>query len=205
MDFFNSNLFQSLVILVTATFIFAVYFISKKNEKREAAIILLDEIRSAEKAIDEIRRNRIISELNVIMPANSWVKYKHLFAKELSQDEFALITQFYNSCEHAEKYRRIIYDILNDSVLEKAKYVQARLIDLMAEEVINETDLYNRRRTSLIDRANEEDWLFEASRPKEEMLSYLTNIQFITPVTCGEKLRKISRKGIIYRLFSRHI
>lgn len=200
MDFWYSTLFQTIVILFTASFVLIVYFLSKKNEKRDAAVILLDEIRLAEKAIDEIRRNKTITELNAIMPVNSWFKYKHLFANELNQDEFSLVSQFYNRCEYAEKYRCVLYDIFNESVLEKAKHLQAKLIDIMAEDALNKTSLYQARKKELIKLADNEDWLFRADRPVTNILEYIANINYITPTSSGEKLRKSSAMGLLQRI-----
>lgn len=202
MGFWNSTLFQTIVILMTASFVFIVYFMNKRNQKREAAIILLDEIRLAENAIDEIRRNRAITELNAIMPVNSWAKHKHLFANELNQDEFALVTQFYNRCEYAEKYRCLLYDLLNESVLEKAKHLQVKLIDLMTDDVMNNTSDYQTKKNLLIELADAEDWLFRADRPVTNILDYITNIQFITPTSSGDKLRKSSSAGLLQRILT---
>lgn len=202
MNFLYSTFFQTLVIFFTAFFVIVVYFLSKRNEKREAAIILLDEIRSAENAVDEIRRNKTINELNAIMPVNSWVKHKHLFANELNQDEFALVSQFYNRCEYAEKYRCLLYDLLNESVLEKAKHLQVKLIDLMADDALNSTSLYQARKKFLIELADDEEWLFSAGRPVTNILDYIANIQFVTPTSSGEQLRKSSSVGLLQRFLS---
>lgn len=157
MSLLNSTFAQTIVIFITALFVFIVYFLNKRNEKREAAIILLDEIRVAELSIDEIRRNKSITELNAIMPINSW-----------------------------------------------SKYIQVKLVDLMADDVINSKELYQTRKKILVEKAEKEDWLFKADRPVTNMLEYIANIQFITTATCGEKLRKISRMGLMYCLFNRN-
>ena len=135
------------------------------------------------------------------MPVNSWVKYKHLFANELNRDEFALISQFYNRCEYAEKYRRLLYDIFNESVLEKAKCLQTKLLDFMADDTLNNTSHYQARKKVLIELADTEDWLFRANRPVTNMLDYIANIQFITPTSSGDKLRRSSTMGLLQRLF----
>ena len=53
--FLNSNLFQTIIIFITGLTAFIIYRVNKYNEKREAACIIINEIRQAEKSIQELR------------------------------------------------------------------------------------------------------------------------------------------------------
>jgi hypothetical protein len=173
--------------------VFVIYLLNKRSFRREAATIVLNEIRNAEAAIDEIKRTKRITELNSVLPVSSWSKYKHLFIRSLDQDEYHLVNQFFNRCEYAERYRQILYDTLNESVSEKARVLQQELIRFMVEDIKNSQSTYQANREKLIQMANGENWIFQPNRPAENMVDYIQSIQVLTTTTCGAKLKRIAR------------
>lgn len=194
--FLDSNFSQTIIILLTGLVAFAIYIINKHVEKRDAARIILNEIRIAEKAIQDINNHKRISELSIILPNNNWERYKHLFIKKLDQDDFNLINDFYYKCSYAEQYRKLYYDILNNSVMVKAIYMQEKLIDLMMKTIFEQNkndEYYNENKKQLIEMANKENWLFDSSRPIQNLLEYIHNIIFITPSNAGSLIKKIAK------------
>ena len=107
--FLNSNLFQALIILLTGSVALIMYRITKYNEKKEAARIIINEIRTAEKAVQEIKNKRHVSELSFILPSNTWQYKKHLFLHKLDEDELNLVNEFYYKCSYAEHYIQMIF------------------------------------------------------------------------------------------------
>lgn len=190
-NFFHSTLFQTIVIFLTGLIAFFIYRMTKHNEKRDAARIILNEIRMAEKAIQEIKSKKSISEISIILPSYTWHDKKHLFLAKLDEDELNLISDFYNKCSYAEQYRKMIYDVKNTAIIVKSNYLQRKLIDMMREEK-NDSE-YQSKKTRLIEMANREDWLFAPNAPMFNMLDYIENIIFITPNVAGAKLKKIAK------------
>ena len=107
-DFLNSNLLQTIVVLITGFVALLIYIITKMIERRDAARILLNEIRSAERTIIDIKNNKRISELSIILTSNSWKQFNHLFVKIFDVDEYNPINDFYNKCDIAEKLQKIL-------------------------------------------------------------------------------------------------
>jgi len=193
--FLNSPSFSTLVVLISGLFAFSVYFLQKRNEKKDAATIIMSEIRTAEQAILGILNSKRIAELSIILPNNTWVSRKHLFVRNLDQDEYNLVNDFYTKCSMAENYRLFYYNTLNESVTSKSNHLQVSLIEIMLESIKNGNGKieYENRKNQLIDMANAENWLFAPNRPTTTLIEYITNMRNVTNTSAGEKLKKIAR------------
>ncbi len=192
-EFFNSQLLSSIILLFTGLFVFIIYRMQKYGEKRDAAIIVINEIRNAEQAIVNIKNTKRIGELSIILPNNSWKNKKHLFVKDLDLDEYNLVNEFYNKCDMAEGYRILYYKILNESVIAKSNEMQVALIRLM-EEILKNSEAaheYEVKKEKLVKMANAETWLFEPNRPVSNLIEYIDNIIMVTTSSAGLKIKKI--------------
>jgi len=192
-DFFDSQLFSTIMLLVTGLFVFIIYRMQKSGEKRDAAIIIVNEIRNAEQAIINIKNTKRVGELSIILPNNSWTIKKHLFVNNLDFDEYNLVNDFYNKCDMAEGYRVLYFKTLNESVIAKSNEMQVALIRLMEEIIRNSKDVheYDTKKEKLVKMANAETWLFEPNRPVSNLIEYIDNIIMVTTSSAGLKIKKI--------------
>jgi hypothetical protein len=192
-NFIDSNLFQTIIIFITGIVALMIYYINKYNEKKDAARIIINEIRIAERAIQEIRNRKIVSELLIILPNDTWQYKKHLFLNNLDQDEINLINDFYYKCAYAEQYRRMVYNIRNDAIISKSNYLQNKLIDVMYDSINSSEKDYEDIKQKIIAMANSENWLFEPNTPLVNLIEYIENIIFITSTNAGDKLKNIAK------------
>lgn len=189
----NSNGLATLVLLITGISAFATYYLQKRNEVRDAATILLNEIRNAERTISAIHRTKVINDLAIILTNNSWHKYSHLFAQRLDQDEFTQVSDFYKICEISENYRKLLIQIRNDGISAKARYVQAGLMDLAMKALeTNAVDVDPEKRKTFIEMMNKEDFLFSANTPITMMIELISDIPQLTTSSAGAKIKKFS-------------
>jgi nitrogen fixation-related uncharacterized protein len=110
--FCNSNFALVVVTLITGFFAWRVYKNQKKDEKRNAASILLLEIKSAEDALRKVDENKPISGIDdpdvFLMRSANWDKYKYLFVSEFKDDnEFNKISDFYIKCKEYDDAVRL--------------------------------------------------------------------------------------------------
>lgn len=82
LKFFNDNI--GLVTLIVGGVAIYLYTQQKKDYKRDAASIILMEIRHAEKIIDQLKQGG--STEPVLLPTNNWTKYNYLFIKDLDRE-----------------------------------------------------------------------------------------------------------------------
>jgi len=197
-SFFNSNFFTGLATLITGGFVIWVYKAQKKQEKKDTATILLMEIRNAEEAIRQIKNTTIFIPIS-ILPANSWVKFNHLFVKDLDQDELDIVNNFYNQCYLAETEKRRLSSFLPIAMEEKSKTIYSKLLFLAEKYSENSAEVnlkkdsdYTKEKTKLLDTYyGDEEW-FLPKNPQNNLLKYINNIEFVTTNTAGVKLKKIA-------------
>lgn len=103
----SNQLLNSSFFIASATLIvgFAAYFLYKKqkrDEKKDAATILLAEIRNATAILPGVKsrfkKNGALEEGTVLLPGESWGKYKYLFVNDLKSEEWRAVDAFYKNC-----------------------------------------------------------------------------------------------------------
>ena len=91
----NDNI--GLVTLLVGGFAIYLYLRQRKDKKRDAAGLILQEIRYAEQQIRNSQRGaRGYSLSSKLLPTNSWNDNIHLFIKDLKETEIDLISGFYS-------------------------------------------------------------------------------------------------------------
>jgi hypothetical protein len=83
-----------------------VYQKQKRDNKRDAANILLIEIEGAEKQLQVLKDGgtpKGLKESFYLMPSASWSKYRHLFARNFTAREWDIITNFYARCKQFDE------------------------------------------------------------------------------------------------------
>lgn len=103
-EFLNSNLFQTIVLIVTAVITVWIFFYRKHKEKCNAVTVLMLQIKEIEHNIEyllsEWGTNTTINETNmhystIVYEENQWTKYSHLIVGEVSQLAFEQIDNFF--------------------------------------------------------------------------------------------------------------
>lgn len=100
--FLNSSFFIAIVTALAGLAAFKIYKNNKKDAKIDAANIILLEIQSAERNLNQAQENMkkgILEENFYIMQNESWNKYKYLFVRDFDRDEWDAITNFYHKCQ----------------------------------------------------------------------------------------------------------
>jgi len=99
----KSNLLLALVTLLAAFVALRIYSKQHRDEKSNAAQSVFSEVASAENKLKEIRERFFAIanpslESNKVLSAENWTKYKYLFIKDLTPDEWNVVENFYNNC-----------------------------------------------------------------------------------------------------------
>jgi hypothetical protein len=106
-QFFNSNFFVAAITLAVGTLAVYIYKRQQTDNKKDAANILLLEIKNAEaqlaQAKEIILRDKIIPESIFAMKTSSWSKYGYLFIRDLTDEEWRLINNFYEKCRQYDE------------------------------------------------------------------------------------------------------
>ena len=101
-DFLNSNLFIAFVTFGAALVAYFLYRKRIKDDKKDAANILLLEIQNAERQIkvarEQMIKNNVLVDDAYVMPTMSWGQYKYLFVRDFDRDEWDTVNSFYEKC-----------------------------------------------------------------------------------------------------------
>lgn len=98
------------ITLLVGTFVFVVYLAQKKDHKRDAAKLILQEIRYAEAKVRNYRVHHSYTFTEKILPTNSWNANISLFVTELKETELDLISKFYSNAAHLDDVIKAISD-----------------------------------------------------------------------------------------------
>ncbi len=191
---FNSNS-AGILTVFTGFIAWQIYRSQIRLREKEAAIVLLNEIRYAENALKIITASGfdVQNEMISILPvSNSWDKNYQIFTRYLSGDDFRLLSDFFNGCRAAqselEQWRR--YFVVARE--EKGKEIQIRLVCL-AESCTNNDD-YEQKKKKILDRTHEEDFIFPFGKPERYFSQYVHSLPQISGTTILASLSKLAEE-----------
>src|SRR3989344_2839853 len=119
--FFDSNLPSTLATILAAFVAFLVYRKQKADTKRDAAKIILQEIRRAEDIISDYKQNAGYQFAKKIVATNSWSNNLHLFVGDLDNDELDRISNLYSTGEYLDTLIKEISDYTFEIEIGKAE------------------------------------------------------------------------------------
>lgn len=106
----DPNLASTLATILAAIVAFLIYRKQKSDTKRDAAKIILQEIRRAEDIISDYKQSGVYQFAKKIVATNSWSKNLHLFVGDLDNDELDRISNLYSTGEYLDTLIKEISD-----------------------------------------------------------------------------------------------
>lgn len=100
LKFLNDNLGG--VTFVVGFLAIYLYLKQRRDRKRDAARLILQEIRYAEQQIRNFRIAQSYSSASKLLPTNSWNDNIHLFIKDLKETEIDMISAFYSKATYID-------------------------------------------------------------------------------------------------------
>lgn len=126
-SFVNSNFFLALVTLVVGGVAIMLYLVQKINKKRDAARIIVQEIRRAEDIISDYKKTGSYQFSKKIIATNSWAANIHLFVGDLDNDELDKISDLYSTGEYLDNLVGEISQVTLRDEIDKGKEMLAQL------------------------------------------------------------------------------
>lgn len=107
----SSQATTTLIALIAAIGAFLIYFIRRRDSKNDAANIILLELKNAERNLEDARKvyegarsknpNAVeFPEKLRLMSTESWTKYKYLFVRDFSPEQWEEVSNFYENCRN---------------------------------------------------------------------------------------------------------
>lgn len=101
LDFLSNNNME-IITLIAGGFAYVIYLKQKYDNKKDAAKIILQEIRRAEDIISDYKENGQYRFTKKIIATNSWAKNIHYFVDDLDADELDKISNLYSTGEYLD-------------------------------------------------------------------------------------------------------
>lgn len=144
-NLFNSNLFSALATILTAVVAISLFYWEQKKKKRDAAKIIVQEIRRAEDIINGFKEFSSYKFTRKIIATNSWAKNIHYFVGDLEQDEIDKISNLYSTGEYLDSIIIKISDYnFDDNIkIHKEKIKQTLNVINSQEQFVNNQSTSN--------------------------------------------------------------
>ena len=189
------SIISSVVTLIVGCVAYFVYRQQKRDEKRNAATIIVMDVRQAEQVVFSILEKGLdtgvdATSLKPIISENNWTRYKHLFVSDLSYDDFAAFNRFFDSCIIINEARGRMVDLLDATLRAKASIVQEKIFEI---ENLS-TPEGQEKRQKIIEEINKDSHSFSPKEPQDRIIKSLELMGRLSNTMAFEKLRK--RSGI---------
>jgi len=185
----DSALINSLMTLLVGGTALAVYWLGKRYEKSSAATIIIMDVRHAESVVQSIlEKNQIDISIKDVLFENNWSKYKHLFAKDFSQDDFAAFNRFFESCAEMSYARNRMHEVFYTTINTKARLMQEKIYSI---DNLSTPEGQEKLRQVVAD-INMSKQLFDPDEPKERIVRNLQMMGRLSNTSSFDKLKKFS-------------
>jgi hypothetical protein len=179
---------NGLVTLVVGLVALLVYILQRRAERKSAAILLIMDIRHAERVITEVlQRNSFDRFMGKVQGATNWEVHKHLFASLLSTDDLVSFNKFFLACSEISEARADMRAIFMSNLNSKAQAAQGRLCSLDPE-----SQGYQIERAKIINVVSAESWVFDPDDPKERIVKSIQVMGRLTHTPGFIRLKKIA-------------
>lgn len=133
--FLNSNFLIGLATLSSAGAVVFVYYRELGKKKRDAAKMIIQEIRRAEDCIKGYNQHGFYQFTQKIVPTNNWALNMHYFVQDLTQDEIDVISNLYSMGEYLDLIISKISDLKFDGLIAAERQ---RIADVIAKQSHNQ-------------------------------------------------------------------
>ena len=177
---------------VAATVAFWVYRKTKKDEKREAAVLIFLEILDAEKRVDILKRGSNIKpdEFHQILPSDNWENNKHLFVDILDSNDYSLINNFYFDCHQIDKSISMLSISKQLDFKENAMH---STLSQIAREADGKKETFEETKKKFLDVIESDIYMFPPRAATDIINRSITNFQLISQLSAGDKIKRIAK------------
>ncbi len=139
----KSNVLMAFVTFLVGILVIYLYIKQKEDTKRDAARIILQEIRRAEDIISDYKQSGGYQFAKKIIATNSWNKNINLFVGNLDNDELDKISDLYSTGEYLDDLIKKISNItLDDQIERDKKSLEIQLKYQSQQQIIIEGSTY---------------------------------------------------------------
>ena len=196
---YQSSALIGLSIILCTLYIVNFYKNLLRSKRREAARVLLAEIRFAEKSLEELAHkltNYVYGEYPSVLPHNGWNKSKSLFASDFDQDELDMMQTFYATCEDIEEFIQKDREVYWHNAESRAAVLQDKLAEAVMRSYhrgsIDHRVLRDYKRL-VLDTVGHDEYVYRPKHATRILDSLVMRARRISDTSCYAKLKELAR------------
>lgn len=194
--------FSALITLGVGSTAFFVYALQKRDEKINAARLVLSEVRNAERKIleiSELAKNKS-KDFPRVLTTNSWRRYSNLFASDFDQDQITEINQFFSICEDVDDYVQRDNSFFWINSKHRAEVVQEKLAEAISSSFDAENTAFNKEKVdafvdNVLNTFSNHFYTYAPNKTINYLNDFIGKFKPITTTTTGSKLKKLAKDG----------
>lgn len=223
----KSPVTATLIAIIAALGAFLIYFMRRRDAKKDAANIILLELKNAERNLEQARKSyeegKIKNSMAIqfpeklrLMSTESWTKYKYLFVRDFEPEQWDEVGKFYENCKYFDEAVELKDSSFNLNETEIRANIH-RIVGDYAKELADKT-LTNPDQDPEIEKQNEqllEEYKQKKGRAVDAVLTHLIESygpdkhfndaayyfnllpQSITNTPTGQRLKKLARRSVV--------
>jgi len=206
-ELLNSSLLIAFVTLLVGSIALYIYWKQHYDEKTNGARVIYSEITSAENKLKGVRQKFFagehpVLESIILMPYESWSKYKYLLKKDLKDPEWELIENFYNNCIAYDSAVRLNDSYFHNNTLPNFETFSQYYRDMIqefikknpAKEEFSKADKNKAKHFQDVFLKNAVAMWYSPIKPINDARAALVALESTVSLsTAGKKLKKISK------------
>lgn len=176
-----------------------IYSKQKKDQKINAALAIITEVRYAEKQLEfyKSKADNVSSNVDYppILMSNSWRTYSHYFIRDFDYEEFNILTKFYERCLMIQELWSKDNNFFWVTTEERAK-ILPNTISRIAELAEDDEDFIRKRDEVMARISRTDNWSHMTYSPMKTVNGiklYIEEIDFVTKLPIWEKLKKLAK------------
>ncbi|NTW30856.1 MAG: hypothetical protein HGA33_06245 [Candidatus Moranbacteria bacterium] len=209
-SFLDSNFVSTLMTFIVGLVAWSTYYIRQRDNKRDAANIILLELQNAERQIKRISeriKDDVLKENVYVMQTESWNRYKYLFVRDFDRDEWDSISDYYQRCLLIDSSISHQSSLFQKNEEQLRINIQKDFADRM-KEVVEEKDAEKKQSLLSIKREEAEEFLnqmiknndrtcYSPKKPINDVKQNLENWNMsILMTSIGVKLKRLARNKL---------
>ncbi|HIF9183916.1 TPA: hypothetical protein ACX6PV_000863 [Photobacterium damselae] len=178
-----ANNFSSVITVVAAGGAYCVYYMEKRAHKRQAATIIIMDVRRIETLLSRLKANRSLDFIDSKASfKNSWEQYKHLFVTDMSPDGFERISNLFIIADEIKSFLNLREDLYRENLFEKVRITQQKLVKDDSSKPSEVMSLMNEARGA-----------FDPNYPSDIIYQLKDAAHLVSSTVDFETLRKIAK------------
>jgi hypothetical protein len=187
-----------LATVLTAVVAYWLYRKAQRDEIENAAKIIVLEIKSSEKVIKDLLETKNMnlpysSDLVKLTPYKGWIRYSHLFVRQLNGDEFEQLNSYFKNCETLEKYIEKNHNFFWITTEERARQHEIMGATLARENPTWDALIFADNIERMLETYRANTSAFTPQGIKTQMDRYLNSTPLVTTTPVWNKLKRMAK------------